>query len=145
MKHSKKLYWSITGLATAFMLMAAVPDLLMMPLAVAVFMHLGYPTYLLPFLGIAKILGAVAVLLPGSPRLKEWAYAGLVFDLVGALYSHLKVGDPASVWLFPVIGLLLVIGSYRSFRYQLQHESGTIRNVLVPTHATRAAGSFSTR
>jgi hypothetical protein len=89
--------------------MAAVPDLFMMPVAVAVFMHLG----------------------------------GLVFDLVGALYSHLKVGDPASVWLFPVIGLLLVVGSYRSFRYQLQHESGTLRNVLVPKHVTRAAGSLS--
>ena len=59
------------------------------------FRHLGYPTYLLPFVGTAKILGVAAVLFPGFGRVKEWAYAGLVFDLTGALHSHLSVGDPA--------------------------------------------------
>jgi hypothetical protein len=71
----------------------SIPDVLQIPMAVAIFAHLGYPTYLLPFIGIAKILGVVAVLVPGFPRLKEWAYAGLVFDLTGALYSHISVGD----------------------------------------------------
>jgi hypothetical protein len=79
---------------------------------VAFFMHLGYPTYLLPFLGVAKTLGVLAIVVPGFPRLREWAYAGLTFDLSGALYSHLSVGDPASTWIFPVIGLLLVAASY---------------------------------
>jgi hypothetical protein len=46
------------------------------------------------FLGTAKILGVIAVLVPGAGRLKEWAYAGLIFDITGALYSHLSVGDP---------------------------------------------------
>lgn len=110
---AKWLYWSVTGLMAAFMLLASVPDLLKLPEAVGIFMHLGYPTYLLLFLGTAKVLGVVAVLVPSFPRLKEWAYAGLVFDLLGALYSHLRVGDPASTWVFPVIGLLLVVGSYR--------------------------------
>jgi hypothetical protein len=96
----------------AFMLMASIPDVLQIPQAVAIFRHLGYPTYLLPFIGVAKILGVVAVLLPGFWKVKEWAYAGLVFDLIGALYSHISVGDPPSAWGFPVIGLLLVIGSY---------------------------------
>ena len=110
MKHTKNLYWSLTGLMAAFMLMASIPDLLKVPDAVAIFSHLGYPAYLLRFLGIAKLLGVITVLVPPS-RLKEWAYAGLVIDLVGALYSHLSVGDPPSVWLFPVIGLVLVAGS----------------------------------
>ena len=118
--HAKKFYWSVTGLMAAFMLMASVPDLLKVPDAVRIFMHLGYPTYLLVFLGTAKILGVVAVLVPSVPRLTEWAYAGLVFDLLGALYSHLWVGDPPGTWMFPVIGLFVVVGSDGLFRRQLQ-------------------------
>lgn len=94
------------------MVMSAVPDVLRIPEAVEIFKHLGYPTYLLPFIGIAKILGVIAVLVPGFPRLKEWAYAGLTFDLIGALYSHLSVGDPVSSWIFPVIAMVLVLASY---------------------------------
>jgi DoxX-like protein len=106
------IYWVITGLMAAFMLMASIPDVLRQPQAIEVFGHLGYPAYLLPFLGTAKILGVIAVLVPGAGRLKEWAYAGLVFDIIGALYSHLSVGDPVSVWGFAVVGLVLVGGSY---------------------------------
>jgi uncharacterized membrane protein YphA (DoxX/SURF4 family) len=106
------VYWVVTGLMAAFMLMASVPDVLRLPQAVEIFGHLGYPTYLLPFLGTAKILGVIAVLVPGFDRLKEWAYAGLVFDITGALYSHLSVGDPVSVWGFALIALILVSSSY---------------------------------
>jgi hypothetical protein len=106
------VYWVVTGLMAAFMLMASVPDVLRLPQAVEIFGHLGYPTYLLPFLGTAKILGVIAVLVPGFDRLKEWAYAGLVFDVTGALYSHVSVGDPVSVWGFALIALVLVSGSY---------------------------------
>lgn len=96
----------------ALMLMASIPDVTQSETAVAAFTHLGYPVYLLPFIGVAKIAGVIAVLLPSPRRLKEWAYAGLVFDLTGALYSHLSVADPASIWVFAVIGLILVTGSY---------------------------------
>ena len=120
MKKTKILYWIFTALAAAFMLMASIPDVLQISEAVAVFTHLGYPTYLLLFIGIAKILGVVAVLVPGFPRLKEWAYAGLVFDLIGALYSHISVGDPPSSWVFVVIGLVLVGGSYVFYRKKLK-------------------------
>ena len=112
MKNTRILYWIVTGLAAAFMVMASVPDVLRNPQALSIFGHLGYPAYLLPFLGTAKLLGVGAVLAPGFPRLKEWAYAGLVFDLSGAWYSHVSVGDPPSVWVFPIIGLILVGGSY---------------------------------
>jgi DoxX-like family len=113
------LYWSVTALMAGFMLMASVPDILQVPQAVAIFAHLGYPAHLLPFIGIAKVLGVMAVLVPGPVRLKEWAYAGLVFDLIGALYSHLAVNDPPSAWAMPLVGLSLVIGSYVYYRKRL--------------------------
>lgn len=128
MKKIKVLYWIVTGLMAAFMLMGSIPDVLQIPDAVAIFKHLGYPTYLLPFIGIAKILGVVALLIPGLQRLKEWAYAGLVFDLAGALYSHISVGDPPSNWVFAVIGLLLVMGSYLLYRKKLDYEGAHLRS-----------------
>lgn len=105
-------YWIVTILAAALMTMSAIPDVLMAEEALEFFRHLGYPQYLLPFLGVAKLLGVAAILQPWFPRLKEWAYAGLVFDLIGAFYSHLSVGDPPSFWIFAVIGLVLVSMSY---------------------------------
>jgi hypothetical protein len=94
------------------MLLASVPDVLKAPQALEVFARLGYPAYLLPFLGTAKILGVIAVVIARRRTIAEWAYAGLTFDLVGALYSHLSVGDPASVWVFPLIGIILLAASY---------------------------------
>ena len=108
--------WVFTGLLAALMLLSAVPDLLELPEAAAVFHRLGYPAYLLPFLGTAKLLGVLAVVAPGTARLKEWAFAGLTFDLLGALYSHLSIGDPPGVWLPALIGLVLISGAYASFR-----------------------------
>lgn len=107
---------AVTGLMAALMLLSAVPDVLRVAGAMDVFRHLGYPPYLLLFLGTAKILGVAAVLAPGLTRLKEWAFAGLTFDLTGALYSHLSVGDPASAWAPAVVGLVLVAGSYLAYR-----------------------------
>ena len=108
--------WMVTGLMAALMLLSAVPDVLRIPNALIVFKHLGYPSYLLVFLGTAKILGVVAVLVPGLPRIKEWAFAGLTFDVTGALYSHLSVGDPSSVWAPAVLALALIVGSYVAYR-----------------------------
>ena len=109
-------YWIVTGLMAAFMLMTSIPDVLMVEGAMELFRHLGYPSYLVPFIGVAKILGVVAVLFPGFRRLREWAYAGLVFDLIGALYSHLALGDELKFWILPLIGLALVLGSYFLYR-----------------------------
>lgn len=119
MKIQERIGWTITGLMAALMLVSAVPDVLRVPGAVSVFRHLGYPSYLLVFVGTAKILGVTTVLVPGAPRLKEWAFAGLTIDLIGALYSHLSVGDPPSVWLPAVIGLTLVSSSYVAYRQRL--------------------------
>lgn len=119
MKNSKSLYWIVTGLTAALMMLASIPDILQDPHEVGIFAHLGYPRYLLPFLGIAKTLGVIAMLVPGMARLKEWAFAGLVFDLIGALYSSLCVGDPPTGWVPAVIGLLLVGGAYLMHRTRL--------------------------
>ena len=124
MQFGKSLYWIVTGLMAAYMLFASIPDLLRIPQAVAIFSHLGYPLYLLPFLGSAKAVGVMAVLVPGLPRLKEWAFAGLVFDLIGALFSHLSVGDGPNGWLPAAVGLLLVTGAYLTHRMRLRaHEA----------------------
>jgi hypothetical protein len=116
MKKKNTLYWILTGIMAAYMLMGSIPDVMQVPSARAWFIHLGYPSYLLPFLGVAKILGVAAVLAPITRRLKEWAYAGLVFDVLGAFYSHISVGDSIGSWIFPVIGLILVGGSYACYR-----------------------------
>nr|WP_265333553.1 DoxX family protein [Paenibacillus guangzhouensis] len=105
------------------MAFGAIPDMLYAPDAVVLFHHLGYPSYLLPFLGIAKLLGVIAIVVPGFPRLKEWAYAGFVFDLSGAMYSSISVGDPASNWVMFFIGFALIAGSYL-----LHHRRAALRN-----------------
>ena len=69
--------------------------------------HLGYPAYLLMILGAWKILGAAAVLVPGIPIVKEWAYAGFFFIMTGAFFSHIAIGDSA-VELFPSLLLLIL-------------------------------------
>ncbi len=88
----KIIFWVSTVLFGAFMLSSAIPNILQTQEWVNIFKLLGYPQYMLPFLGVAKVLGVTALVVPGFPRLKEWAYAGLFFDLVGAVYSGLAVG-----------------------------------------------------
>jgi hypothetical protein len=97
-------------------LAASIPDVVKSTEAVAVFSHLGYPHYLLPLLGTAKLLGVAALLIPGFAALKEWAYAGLTFDLAGALYSHISTGDGPGQWAFAAVGLVLVLASYLLYR-----------------------------
>ncbi len=129
--------WAVTGLMAALMLLSAVPDVLRIPDALAVFRHLGYPPYLLVFLGTAKILGVGAVLSPAVPRLKEWAFAGLTFDLTGALYSHLSVGDPPSVWMPAAIGLALMTSSYVAYRTRpSQANASQNRRICIEGTAT---------
>jgi hypothetical protein len=121
MKRATTIYWVFTGLAAAFMLMASIPDVVQVPAAVEIFKHLGFPPYLLPFIGFAKILGVVVILLPMFQNLKEWAYAGLVFDLIGAFYSHVSVGDRPGDWIFAIVGLLLVLISYVLYRWKTDY------------------------
>ena len=112
MKKTNITYWILTGLFAFFMLGSAIPDILIIPEAVQGFREMGYPAYLIPFLGWAKLLGVVAILVPGYPRLREWAYAGLFFDLLGATYSVFSIGKPVSAWSPMLVIIAVGIGSY---------------------------------
>ena len=74
--------------------------------------HLGYPMYFATILGFWKLAGAVAITVPGLPRLKEWAYAGFFFDLTAASYSHVAAGDGAIEIVSPLLFLALVMASW---------------------------------
>lgn len=74
--------------------------------------HLGYPVYLLTILGVWKILGVVAVLIPKFPVLKEWAYAGFFFAMSGAVISHIVSGDSVKDLLPPLLLLILTVVSW---------------------------------
>ena len=74
--------------------------------------HLGYPAYVAGLIGFWKVAGAAAILAPGTPRLEEWAHAGMFFDLTGAAYSHASSGDPAGNILTPIVLLGLVAASW---------------------------------
>jgi hypothetical protein len=119
MKTTKILYWVFTILFSIMMFGSAIPDLLSQPEAVKG-MHggLGYPVYFIPFIGLAKMLGVIAILVPGFARLKEWAYAGLFFDLIGATYSLYCVPQPQTggAWYFMIIPLAVATCAYVFYR-----------------------------
>jgi uncharacterized membrane protein YphA (DoxX/SURF4 family) len=101
-------YWVATGLLAAGTAFGGVYDLMAPPEVAEGLEHLGYPAHLATLLGIAKVLAVVTILAPGFARLKEWAYAGITIDLVGAAWSHGFAGDPAGQWV-PFIGLYVVL------------------------------------
>jgi len=105
-------YWVVTGFFCFALFGAGVMDLLLPPDMAAIMTHLGYPAYFPAILGVAKLLGVAALLYPGFPKLKEWAYAGFTFDLLGAVISHLVSGDGLAGAFGPLFLLIVMIGSY---------------------------------
>ncbi|HEX3697248.1 MAG TPA: DoxX family protein [Polyangia bacterium] len=119
-------YWITTGLVTLVFLAGGITDVARPANVVAIMNHLGYPLYFATILGIWKLLGAATVVVPAPARLKEWAYAGMFFDLTGAAFSHAASGDPAKAILTPLVILGLVIASWAlrpSASYALAHSS----------------------
>jgi hypothetical protein len=124
MKKTNTLYWIFTGLFGAFMMFSAIPDIIMVPEAIdMVSKQLGYPEYLIPFIGVAKALGVIALLIPGFPRIKEWAYAGLFFDLVGATYSAVCTWGIKPDMLGMVLPFGLFVLSYVYYHKRLRATS----------------------
>lgn len=108
------LYWIFTVLFAGMMILSAVNGISPNEDTLKI-MHdmLGYPAYFVSFISIAKIAGAVAILIPGLHKIKEWAYAGLFFDLAGAIVSVTvtsKTFDPST--LFILLPVVLGICSY---------------------------------
>jgi uncharacterized membrane protein YphA (DoxX/SURF4 family) len=112
MKRVKLFYWIATGSMCTFMILGAIIDILKTPDAIQFMSKLGYPEYFIRFIGIMKVLGIIAILIPKFPKIKEWAYAGLAFDTFGATYSHIANGDGVDKFMPALIGLILVLTSY---------------------------------
>ncbi|MEZ4236171.1 MAG: DoxX family protein [Myxococcota bacterium] len=105
-------YWATTAVVALLFLVPGVLNLAGAPHIVHDMAHLGYPAYFPRILGAWKVLAATAVLAPGTRRLKEWAYAGMIFDLTGAAASRVAVGDPAPLVLVPLAIAAVVILSW---------------------------------
>ena len=124
MKRINLAYWIITALFSAFMIFSSIGGLTLNEQAVD-YLHvkMGYPLYFIQIISVAKIIGAIAILLPMLPvRVKEWAYFGLFIDLVAAVISFWAIGDPVSIWapMFLFIAVLLVA-------YWLHHKRLSLR------------------
>lgn len=113
MKREEILYWGATGLFCAAFTIGGMSHLLRLEHIAESMAELGYPAYVMSILGVAKLLGVVALLVPGQPFLKEWAYAGFAIDLLGAIASHLFAGDPIFTCIPPVVLLALAGTSYQ--------------------------------
>ena len=111
-------YWITTGLLAFALTGSGVMDLMQPAEMVEGMEHLGYPAYVLTLLGIAKLLAVPAILSPRFPVLKEWAYAGVVFDFGGAMFSHLSSGDG-----MPQVAPLLVLLTLTAASYLLRPAS----------------------
>jgi DoxX-like family len=111
MNGNKAAYWVATLLFSTFMAYNAFAYLTHDPRMMAAFALLGYPGYFPEILGVAKLLGVFALLIPAAPRLKEWAYAGFTFTLLGAIISHVAVGQKREA-VIPLAVLVVMSVSY---------------------------------
>jgi len=120
MLRTKVFYWVFTGLMALALVFSSIPDIMVTKDAIGIFNHLGFPTYMIAFLGIAKVVGVIVILIPGFPRLKEWAYAGLVFDIGGVIFSLIAIGEPVVHWMPMFIFMALILGSYAFYHKRLR-------------------------
>lgn len=112
---SKYVYWGTTGLVALFVLSTGVMYFAAEAPAES-FQRLGFPDYFRIQLGIAKLVGGVALLAPLPRWIKEWTYAGFTIDFGSAFIAHFVSGDPFSALVMPIFGLVLLIVSYVSYR-----------------------------
>lgn len=111
-KRDKVIYWMATLWLALGMTSTGIVQLMRMEDEVSLITKLGYPIYILTMLGIWKMLGVVAVLVPRFPLVKEWAYAGFFFAMSGAVFSHIVVGDGAIELFGPMLLIVLTIVSW---------------------------------
>ena len=134
-------YWATTGFVVFNMLSGGLAELAQLKGNVEGMQVLGYPIYVLTILGTWKMLGSIALLAPRFPRLKEWAYAGIFFNMTGAAISHLVVGDEAwHVWYTASLAIVALVS------WALRPESRTLGTSLIraempAVRRTRLAGA----
>jgi uncharacterized membrane protein YphA (DoxX/SURF4 family) len=111
-KRNKIIYWIATIWLALGMLSSGIVQLFKVKSEVDFIINMGYPAYFLTILGVWKILGVVAVLIPKFPLLKEWAYAGFFFTMSGAVFSHIALGNSVGEIAPPLLLLLLTVVSW---------------------------------
>ena len=111
-KRDKIIYWIATIWLALGMTSTGIVQLLKMDEEVKMMTHLGYPLYFLTIIGVWKILGVIAILIPEFPLIKEWTYAGFFFAMSGAVFSHMAAGEGTKEFFGPVLLLILTIVSW---------------------------------
>ncbi len=111
-KRDKIIYWISTIWLALAMLASGVQQIFQMKSFVDIVIPLGYPLYFLTILGIWKILGVIAILIPKHPLLKEWAYAGFFFAMSGAVFSHIASGEPMTAIVPSLVLLIMTVLSW---------------------------------
>jgi uncharacterized membrane protein len=106
------IYWVATGLMSFGMLASGLAQIFHAKEMVELISHIGYPLYFMYIIGVWKILGVIAILIPGFKLVKEWAYAGLFFAMTGALVSHLACGDGLKEIIGPFMQTVFIILSW---------------------------------
>lgn len=111
-KTQKITYWVATLWLSLGMVSTGIVQLMQIKEEGEMMSRLGYPAYILTILGVWKILGVIAILVPKFPLVKEWAYAGFFFAMSGAIASHFAVDDPAKDFFGPALLLVLTVVSW---------------------------------
>jgi hypothetical protein len=138
MKKVNIFYWICIGQLIPALGIGSIFGIISHPGSVEQFTRLGYPAYLAPFLGVARILGLVVIVIPKYPRIKEWAYAGLAFDVIGAIYSQIITGQPFTNLLFPFMAIVLLSCSYFLYHKKLSLTNGEQIDLNAGTKQTLA-------
>ncbi|HKO77784.1 MAG TPA: DoxX family protein [Flavobacterium sp.] len=113
MKNTNKIiYWISTALLSFGMLGSGISQLLHIKEMDELITHVGYPLYFMYIIGVWKILGVIAILIPNFKLLKEWAYAGFFFLMTGALVSHLFMGDAGKAVFGPLFQTIFIVLSW---------------------------------
>lgn len=111
-KRNRIIYWIATLWLALGMTATGIVQLIPVKEEAEMIQHLGYPLYFLTLLGVWKLLGVIAILIPKFGLLKEWAYAGFFFAMSGAVISHLAVGDGVSALFGPSLLIVLTVVSW---------------------------------
>jgi uncharacterized membrane protein YphA (DoxX/SURF4 family) len=135
-KQLRLFYWILTALFLGGQGWAALQYLSEAPRMTDTITALGYPVYFMKILGVAKLLGVAAIITGVSPTLKEWAYAGFMFDVCGAFASHLSAGDSPRIALVPAAFFVLQLGSYLIWKQLAQRSAARRRRAFyeLPAH-----------
>ncbi|HTI61631.1 DoxX family protein [Mucilaginibacter sp.] len=111
-KRKKLWYWIITLLLSFCIFSGGLAQTMQLQGVVQGFKPLGYPTYFISVIGVWKVLGVIAILIPGYPLVKEWAYAGIFFVMTGAVISHIASNDIHAQIIAPFILAIFTVLSW---------------------------------